>query len=234
MSLLSNIRYSINRRLKFLHEMKVWKEHGDETRYHFNNPDIEIGDFTYGIPDIFVYDHGVKIKIGKYCSIAKDVKILLGGNHPIVTASQFPFHKRKDIFTNASNIEIDRTSDIQIGNDVWLGRGAIVLAGVTIGDGAIIGAGAVVSKDIPPYSIAVGCPIRIVRKRMTDEQIEKMLQLKWWDLSSEEINNLIPFIPDINLFISECSKIRGVISFPDFYKCISTNNLINHIIYRIA
>lgn len=208
MSLLSNIRYSINKRLKYFHEMKVWKEHGDESRFHFDNPDIEIGEFTYGLPDIFVYDPGVKVKIGKYCSIAKDVRILLGGNHPTVMASQFPFQKRKDIFTNAYNSEIDRTADIRIGNDVWLGRGALVLAGVTIGDGAIVGAGAVVSKDIPPYSVAVGCPIKIIRKRMTDEQIEKMLQLKWWNLRPEDINILIPFMSDINVFISECSKIK--------------------------
>lgn len=209
MSLLSNLRYSVNKRLKYLHEIKVWKEHGDETRYHFDNPDIEIGEFTYGIPDIFVYDVGVKVKIGKYCSIAKDVKILLGGSHPIDTASQFPFYKRKDIFTNASNVKIDKSSDILIGNDVWLGRGAIVLAGVTIGDGAIIGAGAVVSKNIPPYSVAVGCPIKIVRKRMTDEQIEKMLQLKWWNLNPTDINKLIPLMSNVNYFISECSKING-------------------------
>ena len=70
---------------------------------------------------------------------------------------------------------------ITIGNDVWIGGHSTVLPGVTIGDGAIIGAGAVVSKDIPPYAIAVGCPIRIIKYRFDEETIQQFLDLKWWD-----------------------------------------------------
>ena len=70
---------------------------------------------------------------------------------------------------------------IRIGNDVFIGMGVTVLDGVTIGDGAIIGAGAVVSKDIPPYAIAVGCPIRVVRYRFDEETVRQFLDLKWWD-----------------------------------------------------
>ena len=98
----------------------------------------------------------------------------------------------------------DKKYDVTIGNDVWIGRGAIVLSGVTIGDGAIIGAGAVVSKDIPPYAVAVGNPIRIIRYRTTKENIDELLKIKWWNFSIVKINALIPHMDNINRFISEC------------------------------
>ena len=83
---------------------------------------------------------------------------------------------------------------IIIGNDVWIGQNVTVMPGVHIGDGAIIGTNSVVAKDIPPYSIAVGNPCRIVRKRFDDELIELLLKLRWWDKSIEEIESLIPIL----------------------------------------
>ena len=77
--------------------------------------------------------------------------------------------------------KIQERKRINIGNDVFIGMNVTVLDGVTIGDGAIIGAGAVVSKDIPPYAIAVGCPIRVVRYRFDEETVRQFLDLKWWD-----------------------------------------------------
>ena len=74
-----------------------------------------------------------------------------------------------------------------IGNDVWIGYEASILAGVTIGDGAIIGTRAVVTKDVPPYTIVGGVPARQIRKRFSDEVISTLLTLKWWDWSEERI-----------------------------------------------
>ena len=76
--------------------------------------------------------------------------------------------------------------DIIIGNDVWIGYEAVILAGVTIGDGAIIGTRAVVTKDVPPYSIVGGVPAKSIRKRFDDETIVELLRLKWWDWSEEK------------------------------------------------
>ena len=93
--------------------------------------------------------------------------------------------------------------DTVIGNDVWIGQNAVILPGVHIGDGAIIGANSVVGSDIEPYSIVVGNPAKLLRKRFDDELISLMLQFKWWDKSSEEIESLIPI-----LTCSDLDKVR--------------------------
>ena len=81
----------------------------------------------------------------------------------------------------------DNRGDIVIGNDVWIGYEAVVLAGVTIGDGAIVAARAVVTKDVPPYTIVGGVPARPIRKRFPDAEIAQLLELKWWDWPPERI-----------------------------------------------
>lgn len=204
MSFIKNLKYSINKRLKFYHQARIWAKYGNETRFHFDHSDIEIGEFTYGIPEIKFYDLGTKLKIGKFCSIAEGVKFLLGGGHPIYEVSQYPFDRCKNIFSESNRYLPNKSYDIIIGNDVWLGKDTLVLSGVTIGDGAIIGAGAVVSKDIPPYAVAVGNPIRIIKYRTTPENIETLLKIKWWDFPIDKINKLIPYMKDVNLFVSVC------------------------------
>lgn len=92
----------------------------------------------------------------------------------------------------------DNKGDIVIGNDVWIGFEAVIMAGVTIGDGAIIASRAVVTKDVPPYSIVGGTPAKLIRKRFTDEQIDKLLRLKWWDWDEEKVRQNIDKIMDVN------------------------------------
>jgi acetyltransferase-like isoleucine patch superfamily enzyme len=209
MSLIKNIQWSIERRFDAYRKMHVWAKYGDETCRHFDNPDFNIGEFTYGIPEVIVYSLGAKLTIGKYCSIAKDVKINLGGEHSFSTVSQYPFSERyPQLFTNHVR-EKQGDERVVIGNDVWIGRGAIILSGVTIGDGAIIGAGAVVSKDIPPYAVAVGCPIKIVRYRFSDSQIEALEETKWWNLKPAEINRLLCDNINVSSFISKCYSLLG-------------------------
>ena len=89
--------------------------------------------------------------------------------------------------------------DTVIGNDVWIGQNATIMPGVHIGDGAIIGANSLVSKDVEPYTIVAGNPIRIIRKRFDDELIDLLERFKWWDKSIEEINNLIPLLTNGDL-----------------------------------
>lgn len=85
----------------------------------------------------------------------------------------------------------DHKGDIVIGNDVWIGYEAVIMAGVTIGDGAIIGARAVVTKDVPPYTIVGGVPARDIRRRFSDDVIARLLELKWWDWPAEQIQRNI-------------------------------------------
>lgn len=93
----------------------------------------------------------------------------------------------------------DNKGDIVVGNDVWIGFEAVILAGVKIGDGAIIGARAVVTKDVPPYTIVGGVPAKTIRKRFSDEDIATLMALKWWDLSPAQILERIKYIQSGNL-----------------------------------
>lgn len=211
MGFLNNLIYSFKKQIKFLKEMNTWRKHGSETRYHYDNPDFNIGEFTYGVPLIRVYDIGVKLTIGKYCSIANDVKILLGGAHYTQWASTYPFYlNHRDIFTKLNNVNSPTSKDTVIGNDVWIGNGAVILSGKTIGDGAVIGAGTIVSKDIPPYAIAVGNPVRIIRYRFDSETIKNLQESEWWDLPPEIINTLLPYLSDPAAFASNAQNINKI------------------------
>ena len=149
----------------------------------------EIGEYTYGVPTV-VFPQG-KLKIGKYCSIAWNVTIFLGGNHRTDWIASYPFPTSADRFPKARGIVefLETRGDVTIGNDVWIGIDVIIMSGVTIGDGAVIGAGAVVSGDVEPYAIMSGNPARLVRKRFSDEVIARLLEVKWWDWPYEKVND---------------------------------------------
>jgi hypothetical protein len=95
--------------------------------------------------------------------------------------------------------------DINVGNDVWIGRNATILSGVSIGDGAVVGGSAVVSRDIPPYGIAVGNPATVVKKRFSDNQIAALLRIKWWDWPDELIIERVSALcsPDLDTFLEQ-------------------------------
>lgn len=161
--------------------------------------DVEIGDYSY-LSDNAVVSNTT---IGKFCSIGPN--FLCGwGVHPTNGISTSPVFYSKDAeFTFSKTNKIEEHPHISIGNDVFIGANVTVLEGVTIGDGAIIGAGAVVSKDIPPYVVAVGAPIRIIRNRMSDEQIEAMQRIKWWDFKDENLKDVESMFFDIDKFIAK-------------------------------
>lgn len=95
--------------------------------------------------------------------------------------------------------ELPHKEDTVIGNDVWIGHNATILPGVKIGDGAIIGAYSVVAKDIPPYAVAVGNPVKIVKYRFDEELISLLLKYKWWNKEEEEINKILPILTSSDL-----------------------------------
>lgn len=153
--------------------------------YYLHN--VQLGDYSYFAKNAQV----ANTTIGKFSSIGPNFCCGLG-IHPMDGISTHPmFYKDK----------VDEVKHVTIGNDVFIGANVTVLDGVTIGDGAVIGAGAVVSKDIPPYAIAVGCPIEIKRYRMTEKQIAAMQRIQWWNWDEGKLQNVRGVFYDIDGFI---------------------------------
>lgn len=180
----------------FSRKPEVNKKFDFYTKDVLKRNDCIVGEYTYGKPEILEWGENKKLYIGKYCSIASNVKIFLGGNHRIDWITTYPFNIINDDFPNACEIKGHPASngDVVIGNDVWIGYGATILSGVTIGDGAVIGAHTLVSKNIAPYTIVVGNPMMVVKKRFTDDVIDKLLKLKWWNWENKKINENIKIL----------------------------------------
>lgn len=172
------------------------------------NPNIIVGDFSY-IADTDFESHvthhyewnGDKLIIGKFCQIAAGVEFLMNGaNHQMNAVSTFPFYTLEGWDMEPPVMDdMPLKGNTVIGNDVWIGQNATILPGVQIGDGAIIGANSVVGSDVSPYTIMIGNPASILRKRFDDEMIELLLKFKWWDKSIDEINLLIPILTCSNI-----------------------------------
>lgn len=156
---------------------------------------ISVGEFTYGVPNVETYKEkdATKLQIGKFCSIANDVTIICGGLHRADWISTYPFNMFLQDYNYIDGHPTTK-GDIIIGNDVWIGRGATILSGVTIGDGAVIAANATVTKNVEPYTIVGGVPAKFIKKRFSDDIIDKILDLKWWDWDYEKIYDAIPLL----------------------------------------
>lgn len=194
---------------------KIYPRTGDTQTVYLKDvitdPGIEVGEYT--MYNDFVNDprefeknnvlyhypiNGDKLIIGKFCSIACGAKFLFtSANHKMSSLSTYPF----PIFYEEWGLDVkdirnawDNKGDIIIGNDVWIGYEAVIMAGVTIGDGAIIGTRAVVTKDVPPYTIVGGVPAKPIRKRFDDATVERLIKLRWWDWEHEKIAQSIAAI----------------------------------------
>lgn len=176
-----------------------------------NHPKIIAGDQSYysgyyhghGFEDCVRYMDGAdkhkdcdKLIIGKFCSIASGAVFMMGGNHG---------HRHDWIATYPLDIIEDKSKktlkhlaahldkgDTIIGNDVWIGSEAMIMGGIKIADGAVIAARAVVTKDVPAYTIVGGNPAKTIKQRFSDQQISKLLKLKWWNWDREKIKENIP------------------------------------------
>jgi len=196
---------------------KIYPRTGDQQTVYLNavikDPQIEVGDYTiYNdfIADPLLFEknnvlyhypiHREKLIIGKFCSIACGTKFLFNcANHTLKSLSTYTFplfYEEWELEKSNITTAWDNKGDIVIGNDVWIGYEAVIMAGVHIGDGAIIAARAVVTKDVPPYTIVGGTPAKEIRKRFDAEVIEQLLILKWWDWSTDKIHQCLPYIAE--------------------------------------
>lgn len=176
-----------------------------------DHPQIEVGEFTYydDFEDVhnflknvkYLFDFtGDKLIIGKYCMIASDVKFIMNGaNHLTDAVSTYPFAIFGQGWEGAmEGKEYPYKGNLVIGNDVWIGYNATIMAGVSIGDGAIIATNAMVVKDVPPYSVVGGNPAKEIKKRFTNREISHLLAVKWWDWTPESITKNVSLLTGNN------------------------------------
>ena len=196
---------------------KIYPRTGDKQTVYLNavikDPQIAVGNYT--IYNDFVADpllfeknnvlyhypiHRERLIIGKFCSIACGTKFLFNcANHTLKSLSTYTFplfYEEWELEKSNITTAWDNKGDIVIGNDVWIGYEAVIMAGVHIGAGAIIAARAVVTKDVPPYTIVGGTPAKEIRKRFDAEVIQQLLILKWWNWSTDKIRQCLPYIAE--------------------------------------
>lgn len=165
--------------------------------FPFDLRDVLIGDYTY----ISVNSCISLTEIGKFCSIGPH--FFCGwGIHPTDGLSTSPlFYTSKYQNSFAGEDRLTERKKVIIGNDVFIGANVTVLDGISIGDGAVIGAGAVVSKNIPPYAIAVGSPVEIIKYRFDEETIQKLMEIKWWDFEENQLKDVSKLFSETDAFI---------------------------------
>lgn len=178
-------------------KLGAWTEIGANS--HFT--EVEVGDYSYTAGNNEI----VYTTIGKFTSIATDVRIN-PGNHPQWRVTQHHCTYRRTMYglgetDDEAFFDWRREHHCTIGHDVWLGHGVTIMPGVTIGNGAIVGSGAVVTKDVAPYSIAVGVAAKTIKQRFSDDIAQKLEQIQWWNWNREtletrfaELNNLETFL----------------------------------------
>ncbi len=176
------------------------------------NPNIIVGDYTYydDFEAVENFEKNVKyhfdftgdqLIIGKFCMIASDVQFIMNGaNHLTEAVSTYPFAIFGNGWQNAMEGKTYPTKgNITIGNDVWIGYRATIMAGVTVGDGAIIGSHSVVTKDVPAYTIVGGNPAKEIRARFKPEVINQLLEMQWWNWDIEKITRNVGLLTDNNI-----------------------------------
>lgn len=164
-----------------------------------------IDDYSYTAGNV----HVVYSDIGKFCSIANST-VINPGNHPMwrVTQHHCTYRRIQYGFDTTDDQEFfnwRRQHKCILGHDIWIGHGAVILPGVNIGTGAVIGAGSVVTKDIPPYAVAVGVPAKVIKKRFDEATIDKLLASEWWNWPREKLEESFNDLLDIKTFLEKNS-----------------------------
>lgn len=185
---------------------KMYGRRDNLKRYWYKKyNDIDVGKYTYG----YEYVKNPLLKsIGAFCSIAP-FSIIVPNDHKIEWTTTSPILALKEFEFVNRNINMEycpvENREVIIGNDVWIGANCIIFEGVTIGDGAVIGAGSIIRCNVPPYAVVVGVD-RIIKYRFSQEIIDKLLKIKWWNWSDDKIRENIKFMYDIETFVNKFYK----------------------------
>lgn len=155
---------------------------------------MTVGAYTYGTPALKMWSEEERIRIGAFCSIADGVSIFGGGEHNTHWVTTFPMRIAFGDALAGRDGHPASKGETVVGNDVWIGDGAVILSGVSIGNGAIIGARAVVSRNVPAYHVVAGNPARVVRPRFSQSTIAALERIKWWDWPIARIVSEIPHL----------------------------------------
>jgi acetyltransferase-like isoleucine patch superfamily enzyme len=173
---------------------------------------LVMGNMSYYAPNVVKYtgDSG-RVIIGNFASVAPDADFYVGGLHRTEWVSQYGLRAmlalpgaHEDGFTHGRG-------DIVVGSDTWVTNGVTVMSGVTIGDGAVVGTKAVVARDVRPYAVVVGNPAREIRRRFSDEQVEALLRIRWWDWPTEKVEEHVALLSssDIDAFVARFDPATG-------------------------
>ena len=162
---------------------------------------IIIGKYSYGNPIIVNYSLNYTVNIGNFCSVGANTKIYTcnGIGHDCKFISTYPFGIIYNDIFSVNNNSNNKNIDVNIGNDVWIGENVVIMSGVNIGDGCVIANNSHVVSNVEPYSIIGGNPAKIIKKRFTNEQIDKLLHIKWWDWDDNKINENIRLICSLDI-----------------------------------
>ena len=161
---------------------------------------LEYGAHSYGTPHIDYYEgNECKVRIGRYCSISKGVRIVAGGIHPSHWVSTFPFRMQWNLPGAARDGMPFAKGDVVVGSDVWIGTDAMLLSGVTVGDGAIVAARSVVTHDVPAYAIVAGVPAKVIGMRFDPAVVRELLNIAWWDWAESKVRDAVPLLSSGNV-----------------------------------
>lgn len=198
-----NFRFILKNTSHWIRRLLLWRRPGGR---------VSIGNGTYGAPVVRWWGEPANLSIGRYCSIADDVEIFLGGNHRTdwVTTYPFPVFRRWGEARGVQGHPATR-GDVRIGSDVWLASGCAILSGVTIGHGAVVGCRAVVTRDVPAYAIVAGNPATVVRMRFDPDQVRRLLDIAWWDWSPAAIRRHMAQLlsPEVEALLRDAGPAAG-------------------------
>ncbi|WP_237392010.1 CatB-related O-acetyltransferase [Paenibacillus dendrobii] len=150
------------------------------------------------MPVVRSWGEDAMLRVGKFCSIADQVTVFLGGEHRVDWVTTYPFSALLPEFAHIEGHPKSK-GDVIIGNDVWLAHGVTILSGVRIGDGAVVAAKAVVARDVPPYAIVAGNPGTIMKHRFEPEVIARLLDIQWWDWEPKYLEEAVPLLLSQNV-----------------------------------
>ena len=178
----------------------------ERVQQHLADGTLVMGNMSYYAPNIVKYEGDTgRVIIGNFASVAPDADFYVGGLHRTEWVSQYGLRAMLDLPGAHEDGFTHGRGDIVVGSDTWVTNGCTVMSGVTIGDGAVVGTKAVVAKDVRPYAIVVGNPAREIGRRFSDEQVDALLRIRWWDWPTELVKERVDALssPDVDAFIAQ-------------------------------